>query len=180
VVRPIVVQPADLPRFSARLEAVLSAMGSSDAAIRGAIQVLAESVSGFDPFGNEAQRVMSQAGQGIKEEINRPWRWFAKACEVANEQGDYELPPRVFMLTAWFKNMQPKLTMADFADMRLDRVPEDAHQAISRTAAEALAHLSDDHTVAQTAAEVVTVGQLRGFGPSGCSRVNRRRSSGRA
>jgi len=106
---------------------------------------------------------MSQAGQGIKDEVKRPWRWFARACEVANDQGDYELTLRVFMFTAWFKHMQPKMTINDFAETRLDGVPEDAHEAISRAAAEALTHLPDDRGVAQTATEVVTVGNLRGL-----------------
>jgi hypothetical protein len=112
VVRPIVVQPADLPGFSARLDAVLRVLyGPSDAPIRAAVRALSESVGGFDPFGKEAARFMSQAGQAIGEETKRPWRWFARASELANEQGDYGLAPRVSILTLWWKMMSPKMTI---------------------------------------------------------------------
>ena len=104
---------------------------------------------------------MSQAGQGIKDEVKRPWRWFARACEVANDQGDYELTLRVFMFTAWFKHMQPKMTINDFAEMWLDPIPPDAYQAILKATAEAIFHFADDDAVAQTANEVITAGQMQ-------------------
>lgn len=163
VVRPVVVQPADLAGFSARLEAVERALGSSDAAIRGSVRALSQSVGGFDPFGKEALRIMAQAGGGIKDEIQRPWRWFAKASELANELGDYTLAPRVFIFARLWKDMQPNMSIGDYTDMWLDPIPEDADRAISIAAAEALGHLSDDHVVAQTAVEIVTIGQVRAW-----------------
>jgi hypothetical protein len=154
VVRPIVVQPADLPGFSARLEAVVRATYGPDAAIRGAVQSLSESVGGVDPW-----RLL-QLGLH-PEETKRPWRWFAQACELANEQAEYGIPPRVFVFTFWFKNLQKKMTINDFADMWLDPIPPDAYHAILKATAEAISHLADDHPVAQTANEVLTAGQIR-------------------
>lgn len=156
VVRPVVVQPADLPGFSVRLEAVERTLGGTDAAIRGSIRALSESVGGVDPW-----QIFELGLQ--PEETKRPWRWFAKASELGNEQAEYGLAPRVFVFTVWWKSMKPKMTINDYADMWLDPIPADADQAISKAAAEAISHLPDDHVVAQTATEVLTVGQIRGW-----------------
>jgi hypothetical protein len=155
VVRPIVVQPADLPGFSARLEAVVRVLyGADDAAIRGAVRSLSESVGGVDPW-----RLLEV---GLHpDETKRPWRWFAQACELANELGEYAIAPHVFVLTFWWKPRQPKMTINDFADMWLDPLPPDADRAISKATSEALSHFTDDQTVVQTANEALTAGQLR-------------------
>jgi len=150
--RPIVVQPADLGGFDARLEAVLRVLyGTSDAAIRGAIRSLSESVGGSDPWS-----VGFQQGDST-----RLWRWSAQACALANEQGEYGLAPRVSIVTLWWKMTSPKMTINDFADMWLDPIPADAEQAIWQATAEAISHLADDYTVAQTANEMITAGMVR-------------------
>lgn len=150
--RPIVVQPADLPGFSARLEATVRVLyGADDAAIRGAIRGLSESVGGSDPWSISFE-------QG---DSTRLWRWSAQACELANEQGEYRIAPLVFVLTFWWKPRQSKMTTNDFADMWLDPLPPDVDQAILKTTAEALSHFTENQTVAQTANERLTAGQLR-------------------
>jgi hypothetical protein len=152
VERPIVVQPADLAGFSAGLEALMRVLyGPSDAAIRGAIRALSESVGGSDPWS-----VGFQPGDST-----RLWRWSAQACPLANEQGEYGLAPRVSIFTLWWKMTSPKMTINDFADMWLDPIPPDAEQAIWQATAEAISHLADDYTVAQTANEVITAGMVR-------------------
>jgi hypothetical protein len=160
-VRPIIVQPADLPGFSKRLDAVMSAMGGRSDSMYDAIQVLGESVGGFDPFGKEALRLMSQ-NHDMGQETTRPWRWFARASELANELDDYSIAPRVWVFAAWFKGMQPKLGLRDFADLRMDGIPNDVFNSIAAAADEALARLPDDYVVADTAAEVLIAGYVRG------------------
>ena len=151
VERPIVVQPADLPGFSARLEALVRALyGPSDAPIRAAVQALSASVGGTDPWSIGFE-------QG---DSTRLWRWSAQACELANEQGEYGIPPRMFVFTVWWKALQPKMTINDFADMWLDPLPPDAEQAIVKAVAEAISHFADDDVVAQTANEAITAGQI--------------------
>lgn len=152
VERPIVVQPADLPEFSARLEAVVRLLyGTNDAAIRGAIRALSASVGGSDPWSIGFE-------QG---DSTRLWRWAAQACHLANEQGEYGLAPHVFVLTFWWKPRQSKMTINDFADMWLDPLPPDVDRAILDATSEALSHFPDDRAVAQTANEALTAGQLR-------------------
>jgi hypothetical protein len=154
VVRPIVVQPADLLGFSSRLETVERAVGGPDAPLRGAVQALSESVGGVDPW-----RIFELGLQ--PDETKRPWRWFAQACELANRQGEYGISPRVFMFMHWWQSMKGKLTINDYADMWLDPVPSDADQGILQATAEAIGHLPDDHRIAPAAQEVITVGQIR-------------------
>lgn len=125
--------------------------GANDAAIRGAIRALSESVGGSDPWSIDFE-------QG---DSTRLWRWSAQACELANEQGEYGLAPHVFVLTFWWKPRQSKMTINDFADMWLDPLPPDADRAILQATSEALSHFTDDQTVAQTANEALTAGQLR-------------------
>jgi hypothetical protein len=152
VERPIVVQPADLPGFSERLEAVVRVLyGANDAAIRGAVRALSESVGGSDPWSIGFE-------QG---DSTRLWRWSAQACELANEQREYGLAPHVFVLTFWWKPRQSKMTINDFADMWLDPLPPDVDRAILKATSEALSHFTDDQAVAQTANEALTAGQLR-------------------
>jgi hypothetical protein len=152
VERPIVVQPADLPGFSERLEAVVRVLyGANDAAIRGAVRALSESVGGSDPWSIGFE-------QG---DSTRLWRWSAQACELANEQGEYGLAPHVFVLTFWWKPRQSKMTINDFADMWLDPLPPDVDRAILKATSEALSHFTDDQAVAQTANGALTAGQLR-------------------
>lgn len=154
VVRPIVVQPADLPGFSSRLEAVERAMGGPDAPLRGAIRALSESVGGMD--------LSTVVGLGLdSEEFKRPWRWFARACELANAQGEYEIAPRVFLFTGWWKNLEGELTFGDYTDILLEPVPPDADRAISLAAAEAIGHLPDDRMLVENASSLVNVGGIR-------------------
>jgi hypothetical protein len=152
VERPIVVQPSDLPGFSERLEAVVRVLyGANDAAIRGAVRALSESVGGSDPW-----------SVGFEQgDSTRLWLWSAQACELANEQGEYGLAPHVFVLTFWWKPRQSKMTLNDFADMWLDPLPPDVDRAILKATSEALSHFTDDQPVAQTANEALTAGQLR-------------------
>jgi hypothetical protein len=45
--------------------------------------------------------------------------------------------------------------------MWLDPIPSDAEQAIWQATAEAISHLPDDYTVAQTANEAITAAMVR-------------------
>lgn len=162
VVRPVVVQSADLPGFSARLDVALRGMGGPYTQMAMAIQALSESVGGFQTLSQEGMRILQESGrESLLKESQRPWHWFAQACELANEQGDHQLPLRVFMFAAWHKNLQHTLTQADFHEMWLEPSPPKAYRTISHEAAEAIAHFPDDQLVAQTATEVVSVGMLR-------------------
>jgi hypothetical protein len=153
--RPIAVALTDLSDFSSRLAAVEQGVGGPDAPLREAIQALSESAGGVNP------RDLMKFDDPVRE-IDRPWRWFAKACEVANEHGDHDLAPRVFLFTLWWKSMEGKLGVADYQDMWLDQVRPDAYQAISQAAAHAIAQLPDDYKVLQTPrGEVFTAGSLR-------------------
>jgi hypothetical protein len=155
VVRPIVVQPSDLPEFSVRLEAVERSFGTTDAAIRASILALTESIGALDAMD------MLRRGLDPQEETKRPWRWFAKACGLANECGDYNIAPRVFLFTGWWKGTQPHMTLADYLDMRLDPVPSDAEQTIAVATSAAISQLDDDHVIAEISDHVYTVGQIR-------------------
>lgn len=154
ILRPVVVQPGDLAEFSGRLAAVERSVGTTDAAVRASIRALSESVGGVDPW-----RLLQM---GLDpEETKRPWRWFARACELANTEGDFSLAPRVFNFMFWWKGMQSHMTINDFGDMWMDPIPPDADQAISRATVDAIRHLPDDHEIAPAAHEVLTIGQIR-------------------
>jgi len=152
VERPIVVQPADLPGFAARLEAVVRVLyGGDDAAIRVAVRSLSEGAGGTDPW-----------SLGFEQgDSTRLWRWSAQACALANERSEYGLAPPVFVFAFWWKRRQSTMTVNDYADMWLDPLPPDVDRAISQATSEALSHFADDQVVAQTANEALTAGKLR-------------------
>jgi hypothetical protein len=160
-VRPVIVQPADLPGFSKRLDAVMNAMGGRSDPMYEAIGVLAESVGGFDALSKEGLQLMSQ-NHDMVQETTRPWRWFARASELANELGDYSIAPRVWVFAFWFKGIEPNLNIQASRDLRMDGVPTDAFNAIATAADEALAQLPDEYIVANTAAEVLSAAYVRG------------------
>lgn len=152
--RPIDVQPDDLPAFADRTKAVASALyGTDDQAIRGQIQTLSASVGGVDPWHPTILDMHP-------EETKRPWHWFAQACEVANEHGEYGIAPHVFTLLFWWKPRQSHMTIADFGDMWLEPVPLEAERRILEATAIALTHFPEDHVVVRTAGEALTAGQL--------------------
>lgn len=152
--QPVNVGPGDLPEFAARLAAVERAMGGPDAPLRAAVRSLAEGAGGFDPW-----RVFEL---GLKpDDIKRPWRWFERACEVANAQGDHTLAPRMFVFLSYWLGLEGKATINDYADMYLDPAPPQIARAIARAAAEALGHLPGGQDVIPAARETLTVDQIR-------------------
>jgi hypothetical protein len=129
---------ADLSRLEGLLSSFERAFPTSDPGIRSAIRGISDLAGAKGPM--EIASVMRTHGNIPEEESGRTFFWLAEAARDANGAGRSDLPPRIFFLANFFKDLEGNLGIADFDDMHVDRLPD---RAMASIASEALVSLRD-------------------------------------
>lgn len=152
--RPIDIGPGDVALAKDLLRSIEEKIGGEDVGIRRSIHDFSRAVGGVD------STTIMQRGMA-PEETRRPWRWLARTCEVAEEQGDTDLAPRAFQFCRWWVGLHGSLTINDYMDMCLDPAPLDARATITTSALTALDQRPGNDFVLVTSRQMRDAGTVR-------------------
>lgn len=138
---PPEVSEADLGDASRLMDLWDASLGNSDA-VWNCIESIARR-GGFQ--GGEATLREIVDGRTVEDVTNRPWRWWAQACRLANATGNDILAGRIFLFAYLFlTQMADKMRAVDMMETGLGQPTDDSYQEIAGYAAASLARLSPD------------------------------------
>ena len=135
---PVPIGSIDMSSAREVVAALGKAPVSTDREVRSAISdLLVASDSPRTP--EEKMERMFREGKDV---ANRPWRWLCAVADQANADGAPEVAAMAFLFTSyWARVLVPKLGLADYLDLGIERVPMDAHLTLARAGRQAAAAL---------------------------------------
>lgn len=151
---PPTLSYTDLMAASQLMDRWDAAMGNSDA-MWDCVDAFAR-LGGF--HGLEALLREGEAGKQTGDVLNRPWRWWAEAANLANASGEYALAGRIFLFTYLFVGqLLPKLNASTQLDAGLGNPGQGTYESIARSAVDSLGYLPPDMLIHDTATGKVDV-----------------------
>ncbi len=152
---PPEVSEADLAAASRLMDRWDASLGDSDA-VWNCIESIARQ-GGFQ--GGEATLREIVDGRSVEDVTNRPWRWWAQACGLANATGNDILAGRIFLFAYLFlTQMVGKMRAVDMMETGLGQPTDNSYQEIAGYAVASLARLSPDVLIHDSGTGRVDVG----------------------
>lgn len=153
------VRQSDLEKANKLLLNFLTAVGTTDQAIRSAtVEIAKAGGAEVNPLSKEGFEYYTETGETVSQ---RPWRWLLVMGGHGFSQGNDELLARIGLFTyTWMTQIKPVCLMADFVDMRLDPPEDDTLVAIYLLSIEALSRMNPQAIIIDHPTATITVQML--------------------